>query len=380
MRGFGALLVATLLSGAGVAAAVQGPYALTAPTVAAVPPTLPPDLPRLTAAYDAPATLTHVAESAAPAGAPALVWVADGDDEVPARALEAYQRAAAVIGQADPSCQLAWPLLAAIGRVESDHGRTGGSRLAPDGKDQPAVLGLPLDGRRGTARVIDTDHGSLDGDGGVDRALGPMQFLPATWAAVAVDADVDGRRDPQDIDDAALAAAVFLCAGHDDLATDTGQRAAVLRYNHSKSYVPVVLATMTRYADAYEHIRVRPAAGRYRAGDDAGRRAVRGRAGRPGNCGRALGQHMERRGGPNLVRRSAAPDTDADTLGHPDADTLGHPVGHPVAHFVAHFVAHSVAHSVGYPVGYPVGHRTIRRHHSRAPRATTGRPGRPDAG
>src|SRR4051812_5939207 len=110
------MFVAALLVGAG-SVAVQEPHALSAPTVAEVPTTLPPDLPRLTAAYDAPATLTHVAESASPAGPPETIWVVDGEDEVPARALEAYQRAAAVIGQADPSCHMAWPLLAAIGRV-----------------------------------------------------------------------------------------------------------------------------------------------------------------------------------------------------------------------------------------------------------------------
>jgi hypothetical protein len=243
--------VAALLIASGVAVAVQEPRTLMAPTVAAVAPTLPPDLPRLAATYDAPATQTGVDESAAPAGPQRIPRIVDGDEEVPARALEAYQRAAAVIGQADPSCHMAWPLLAAIGRVESDHGRTGGSQLAPDGKARPAILGPRLDGRRGTARVIDTDRGTLDGDALVDRALGPMQFIPATWAAVAVDADGDDQRDPQDIDDAALAAAVFLCAGHDDLATETGQRTAVLRYDHSSSYLQVVLAIMTRYANSH---------------------------------------------------------------------------------------------------------------------------------
>jgi membrane-bound lytic murein transglycosylase B len=35
-----------------------------------------------------------------------------------------------------------------------------------------------------------------------------MQFLPSTWAAVAVDGDDDGQRDVQDIDDASQASAV----------------------------------------------------------------------------------------------------------------------------------------------------------------------------
>ena len=68
-----------------------------------------------------------------------------------------------------------------------------------------------------------------------------MQFIPSTWSVVGVDADGDAQRNPQDIDDASLATAVYLCSGDDDLATDAGQRAAVYRYNHSQEYVDLVL-------------------------------------------------------------------------------------------------------------------------------------------
>ena len=74
-----------------------------------------------------------------------------------------------------------------------------------------------------------------------------MQFIPSTWSVVGVDADSDGTRNPQDIDDAALATAVYLCSGDDDLAQTSGQRAAVYRYNHSAAYVDLVLAIMTAY-------------------------------------------------------------------------------------------------------------------------------------
>jgi hypothetical protein len=62
-----------------------------------------------------------------------------------------------------------------------------------------------------------------------------------------VDADGDGVRNPQDIDDAALGTAVYLCSGDDDLGTPAGQRAAVFRYNHSQSYVDLVLSIMEAY-------------------------------------------------------------------------------------------------------------------------------------
>ncbi len=76
-----------------------------------------------------------------------------------------------------------------------------------------------------------------------------MQFIPSTWSVVGVDADGDGQRNPQDIDDAALGTAVYLCSGDDDLASTKGQRGAVYRYNHSSSYVDLVLSIMNAYLD-----------------------------------------------------------------------------------------------------------------------------------
>ncbi len=64
-----------------------------------------------------------------------------------------------------------------------------------------------------------------------------------------MDADGDAQRNPQDVDDAALATAVYLCSGADDLSGTPGQRAAVYRYNHSKSYVDLVLSIMNAYLD-----------------------------------------------------------------------------------------------------------------------------------
>ena len=167
--------------------------------------------------------------------------------DIPPTALLAYQRAAAVMAQADQSCRLSWTLLAAIGRVESDHGRYAGAVLQPDGVSNPPIRGVALDGRGHVARVADTDGGVLDGDRTWDRAVGPMQFLPSTWSVVAVDGDGDGIRSPDDIDDAALAAGVFLCSGPEDLATEAGRSAAVLRYNPSRAYVASVLAVEHAY-------------------------------------------------------------------------------------------------------------------------------------
>ncbi|QBX54921.1 hypothetical protein EXE58_05250 [Nocardioides seonyuensis] len=168
---------------------------------------------------------------------------------IPQAALAAYQRAQAVINEADPGCRVPWELIAAIGRVESDHGRFGGNELDTNGVARPGIYGVPLKGQRGTQRITDTDAGQYDDDTRFDRAVGPMQFIPSTWAVVGVDGDNDGRRNPQDIDDSALAAAVYLCSGEDDLSAEQGQRASVYRYNHSNDYVELVLAFMRAYMD-----------------------------------------------------------------------------------------------------------------------------------
>ena len=87
----------------------------------------------------------------------------------------------------------------------------------------PGIYGIPLNGSNKTAEILDTDAGQYDNDTTYDRAVGPMQFIPSTWSVVGVDADGDGVRNPQDIDDAALGTAVYLCSGSDDLATDAGR-------------------------------------------------------------------------------------------------------------------------------------------------------------
>ena len=168
---------------------------------------------------------------------------------IPSRALEAYRRSVTLVGAADPACHIDWALLAAIGRVESDHARFGGNHLDAAGVAQPGIIGIPLDGTNGTARITDTDHGLWDRDTTYDRAVGPMQFIPSTWRVVGVDAAGRGVKNPQDMLDAAAATAAYLCSGHGDLTRPVDLRAAIMRYNPSDSYV----RTVTAIADAYRH-------------------------------------------------------------------------------------------------------------------------------
>jgi membrane-bound lytic murein transglycosylase B len=167
--------------------------------------------------------------------------------DIPVVALQAYAYAQVTTAQSDPGCRLSWTLLAGIGRIESNHGRYGGAELLADGTSRPPIVGVPLDGAPGLMTIADTDGGSLDGDTVHDRAIGPMQFIPSTWARSGRDGDGDGRRNPYDIDDAAMAAAGYLCAGGRDLATGAGWTSAVLSYNRTGEYVRAVY----RYADGY---------------------------------------------------------------------------------------------------------------------------------
>jgi membrane-bound lytic murein transglycosylase B len=204
--------------------------------------TLPDGTVLPTAAIEAPASVGDAVTRAA-----ALTPGTASD--IPQAALSAYQRAEAVINEADKGCNLPWELVAAIGRVESDHGRFGGNALDDRGVARPGIFGIALNGKHDTQRILDTDAGQYDDDTRFDRAVGPMQFIPSTWTVVGVDGDNDGTRDPQDIDDAALATAVYLCSGEDDLSSEKGQRASVYRYNHSNAYVDLVLEIMQAYLD-----------------------------------------------------------------------------------------------------------------------------------
>nr|WP_242614550.1 lytic transglycosylase domain-containing protein [Actinomadura roseirufa] len=116
--------------------------------------------------------------------------------------------------QAATSCSgLSWTVLAAIGQVESDHGRNAG----------PSSAG----------------------------ALGPMQFMPATWKSYGVDGDRDGKADIMNPYDAVPGAAKYLCANG---AGQGGQQLykAIWQYNHADWYVQKVLNLAQAYATRFK--------------------------------------------------------------------------------------------------------------------------------
>lgn len=163
---------------------------------------------------------------------------------IPASILAAYQQAERTVTTTDPACRLPWQLLAAIGKVESGQAR--GGQVDANGTTPTPILGPALNGQ-GFALIQDTDGGAYDGDAVHDRAVGPMQFIPSTWATWGQDANGDGRKDPNNIYDAALAAGRYLCAGGRNLAVAADLDRAVLSYNQSTEYLRTVRSWFAYY-------------------------------------------------------------------------------------------------------------------------------------
>lgn len=162
-------------------------------------------------------------------------------------ALDAYWRAAVALQVSNPNCAIPWWAIAGVGRTESKHGTYRGASLGRDGLVSPPIFGPELNGSNSFAIVRDSDGGALDGTAATDRAVGPMQFLPSSWKAVARDATGDGVADPQNLYDAALTAGVYLCRKGPGLNQEGPLRAAYFSYNRSQRYVDIVMSQAFDY-------------------------------------------------------------------------------------------------------------------------------------
>ncbi|MFJ4652344.1 lytic transglycosylase domain-containing protein [Nocardia sp. NPDC088792] len=159
---------------------------------------------------------------------------------IPELVLAAYRNAELAMQTSEPNCHLPWYLLAGIGRIESNHANNGHTDAA--GTTTSPIYGPALDGTLAGNEVIKATDGSYV------RAIGPMQFLPGTWAAYAANGKGSGTPDPNNVFDAALAAGKYLCSGGLDLADPAQELKAVLRYNNSMAYASNVLS----WANAYK--------------------------------------------------------------------------------------------------------------------------------
>ncbi|MGW9205662.1 C40 family peptidase [Embleya sp. NPDC055664] len=130
--------------------------------------------------------------------------------DIPPTYLALYQQAAA-------TCPgLSWTILAAIGKVESDHGRS------------------QLPGVQSGANPA--------------GAMGPMQFIPDTWATYNHPIPTGGSNPPSPYNptNAIYAAANKLC--HEGARDNRDLNGAIFRYNHADWYVKLVRNQATKYA------------------------------------------------------------------------------------------------------------------------------------
>ena len=172
-------------------------------------------------------------------------------------ALAAYRNAEQKIAASDPGCGISWNLLAGIGRIESGHAN-GGATDARGTAVRP-IYGPALDGTLpGNEVIVQSGAG---GQVSYARAMGPMQFLPGTWARYASDGDGDGIADPQNLYDSTLAAARYLCSGGLNLRDQSQVMAAILRYNNSMSYARNVLGWAAAYATGVVPVDLPPVTG-----------------------------------------------------------------------------------------------------------------------
>lgn len=176
-----------------------------------------------------------------------------GSADIPPVVHAAYVAAASRAAELHPQCALRPSIIAGIGYVESRHGTFGGAVADSEGNIAPPIIGIALNGSNGTLAISDTDGGAFDNDTVWDRAVGPMQFIPTSWAIYGRDANNDGLADPHNIFDAALAAVDHLCSASptDMNASTEALRAAIFAYNRSTEYVDSVMERIAYYDIAF---------------------------------------------------------------------------------------------------------------------------------
>ncbi|MEO8815372.1 MAG: lytic murein transglycosylase [Mycobacterium sp.] len=198
--------------------------------------------PAVVAVRRPPASVHMAAAISAPP--PAAAVYTPGMLGIPQVALSAYRATEQKMAAAVPGCGVSWNLLAGIGRIESMHAN-GGAADAHGTAVRP-IYGPVLDGTLAGNEVIVAS--SAPGRVVFARAMGPMQFLPGTWSRYAADGDGDGLADPQNLYDASLAAARYLCSGDLNLRDQSQVLTAILRYNNSMAYASNVLGWAAAYA------------------------------------------------------------------------------------------------------------------------------------
>lgn len=126
--------------------------------------------------------------------------------DIPSNYLPVYQAAAKKYG-------IDWAILAAMGKIETEHGQ--------GGKEETCIASSA-------------------------GAQGPMQFMPDTWASEGVDGNGDGKTDACNYQDAIYGAANYLV----DSGAPQDYHAAILAYNHAEWYYQKIIKQAQVYRSA----------------------------------------------------------------------------------------------------------------------------------
>lgn len=156
---------------------------------------------------------------------------------IPQVALEAYQSAGRASG-------VDWVYIAAIGKHESQHGSANGATLGANGVASPMIKTPPLNGSGFGGNTTPMPYGGEGAIDGWDHGIGPMQFLLSTWyGGAGKDGNLDGKKDPNNIWDAALATGLYLRS----LGAPGDMDKAIFGYNRSTAYVNEIKASAAAY-------------------------------------------------------------------------------------------------------------------------------------
>ncbi|WP_308170617.1 lytic transglycosylase domain-containing protein [[Mycobacterium] fortunisiensis] len=255
--GVAVLAPIVLVAGAGSAAPRSAPTDPAVTPLAAVEPQIDRSGPAVVTATKPPTKFRIAAIGTISAPPPAFVVNTPGALGIPGTSLKAYRTAERMMAAAYPDCGISWNLLAGIGRIESGHAN-GGATDARGTAVRP-IYGPALDGTLPGNEVI--VQNAQAGRVTYARAMGPMQFLPGTWARYASDGDGDGKADVQNVFDSALAAARYLCSGGLNLRDQSQVMMAILRYNNSVAYARNVLGWAAAYATGVVPVDLPPITG-----------------------------------------------------------------------------------------------------------------------
>lgn len=148
-----------------------------------------------------------------------------GPTRIPPRVLQAYGLAEMWMRSEAPNCGLSWSTVAGIGGVASEHGQADGRSVDAEGVVSPALIGA---------------------------RLGPLRVLPETWKSWRFRAARDGERpDPQNVDDAAVTVARYLCS-RAELTTPRGWWSAVRSHTGSTRHTQDVFTVVQSLVQASE--------------------------------------------------------------------------------------------------------------------------------